>query len=61
MKVYQGSATFLYCRLKQNYKNIFSNTKDLMPFDQFKERIELGKEFRFAGALYTKNYDPKNY
>jgi len=23
-----------------------------MPYDKFKERIELGKEIHFAGALY---------
>jgi hypothetical protein len=52
MKIYQGTPSFLYCRLKQNYKDIFRNTDGLMPYDKFKERIELGKEIHFAGALY---------
>jgi hypothetical protein len=52
MKIYQGTPSFLYCRLKQNYKDIFRSTEGLMAYDKFKERIELGKEIHFAGALY---------
>jgi hypothetical protein len=52
MKIYQGTPSFLYCRLKQNYKDIFRSCEGLMPYEKFKERIELGKEIHFAGALY---------
>lgn len=52
MKIYQGTPTFLYCCLKQAYKNIFSSYTGLMPFEQFKESIEKGKEIHFAGCLY---------
>jgi hypothetical protein len=52
MKIYQGTASFLYCRLKQNYKDIFKSFNGLMPYEQFKEKIEAGKEIHFAGALY---------
>ena len=52
MKIYQGTPTFLYCCLKQAYKDIFSNYSGLMPFEQFKESIEKGKEIHFAGCLY---------
>jgi hypothetical protein len=30
MKIYQGSPLFLYSCLKQNYKNVFGNTKEFM-------------------------------
>ena len=53
MKIYQGSPLFLYSCLKQNYKNIFGNTKGLTTFNDFKERVEAGKEIMFAGCLYT--------
>jgi hypothetical protein len=52
MKIYQGTPSFLYCRLKQAYKDIFRNYDGLMPYEQFKQRIELGKEIHFAGVLY---------
>jgi hypothetical protein len=52
MKIYQGTPTFLYCCLKQAYKNIFSSYTGLMPYEQFKEGIEKGKEIHFAGCLY---------
>jgi hypothetical protein len=53
MKIYQGSPLFLYSCLKQNYKNIFGNTKGLTTFNDFKQRMEQGKEIHFAGCLYT--------
>ncbi len=55
MKIYQGTPSFLYCRLKQNYKDIFRNYDGIMPYEKFKERIELGKEIHFAGAIYQLN------
>lgn len=60
MKIYQGSPSFLYSRLKANYKDIFRSEEGIIPYEKFKERIELGKEFMFAGTLYTKSYNEKN-
>lgn len=55
MKIYQGSPLFLYTQFKQRYKYIFGNTKGLTTFNDFKERIEQGKELFFADCLYTLN------
>ena len=52
MKIYYGSPSFLYCRLKQAYKDIYKNYIGLMPYDMFKEKIEKGKEIHFAGVIY---------
>lgn len=52
MKIYYGSPTFLYCMLKQAYKDIYRNHTGLMPYEIFKEKIELGKEIHFAGTIY---------
>ena len=52
MKIYQGTPSFLYCRLKQAYKDIYRSYDGMMPYEKFKESIELGKEIHFAGCLY---------
>ena len=57
MKIYQGTPSFLYCCLKQNYKNIFSSYEGVIAYKDFKEKIEQGKEIHFAGCLYQL---PKN-
>lgn len=38
--------------LKQAYKDIYRNHTGLMPYEIFKEKIELGKEIHFAGTIY---------
>jgi len=52
MKMYRGNTHWLFQQLKRNWIEIFKTTDDMIPYSKFKEKIESGTEFMFAGDSY---------
>lgn len=52
MRLYRGNAHWLYQQLKRNYVEIYRNEVGLMPYSEFKTKVENGSEFWFAGSSY---------
>ena len=52
MRLYRGNAHWLYQQLKRNYVDIYRNEKGILPYSDFKTKIENGSEFWFAGSSY---------
>jgi hypothetical protein len=52
MAFYIGKPHWLYQQLTRKWIYIHKNTSKLMPFGLFKEKIEAGSEFWFAGDSY---------
>jgi hypothetical protein len=52
MRLYRGNSHWLYQQLKRNYIEIYKNDKGMLPYSDFKTKIENGSEFWFAGSSY---------
>ena len=52
MRLYRGNAHWLYQQLKRNYIEVYKNDKGMLPYSDFKTKIENGSEFWFAGSSY---------
>jgi hypothetical protein len=52
MRLYRGNAHWLYQQLKRNYIEVYKNEKGMLPYSDFKTKIENGSEFWFAGSSY---------
>ena len=50
--MYRGNAHWLYQQLKRNYVDIYRNEKGMLPYLDFKTKLENGSEFWFAGSSY---------
>jgi hypothetical protein len=55
MRLYRGNAHWLYQQLKRNYIEIYKNEKGMLPYSDFKTKIENGSEFWFAGSSYKQS------
>jgi hypothetical protein len=58
MRLYRGNPHWLYQQLKRNYVEIYRNEVGMMPYSEFKTKVENGSEFWFAGSSYklSENY-----
>ena len=58
MRLYRGNPHWLYQQLKRNYVEIYRNEIGMMPYSEFKTKVENGSEFWFAGSSYklSENY-----
>jgi hypothetical protein len=52
MRLYRGNAHWLYQQLKRNYIEVYKNEKGILPYSDFKTKVENGSEFWFAGSSY---------
>jgi hypothetical protein len=52
MRLYRGNAHWLYQQLKKNYVEIYRNSDGMLPYSDFKTKLENGSEFWFAGSSY---------
>jgi hypothetical protein len=52
MRLYRGNAHWLYQQLKKNYVEIYRNSDGMLPYADFKTKLENGSEFWFAGSSY---------
>lgn len=52
MRLYRGNAHWLYQQLKKNYVEIYRNENGMLPYSDFKTKLENGSEFWFAGSSY---------
>ena len=52
MRLYRGNAHWLYQQLKKNYVEIYRNSDGMIPYADFKIKLENGSEFWFAGSSY---------
>ena len=52
MRLYRGNAHLLYHQLKRNYIEVYKNDKGILPYSDFKTKVENGSEFWFAGSSY---------
>ena len=52
MRLYRGNAHWLYQQLKRNYIEVYKNDKGMLPYSDFKTKVENGSEFWFAGSSY---------
>jgi hypothetical protein len=55
MALYSGKAHWLYQQLKRKYVDIHKTERGLMPFTDFKTKIDKGTEFWFAGNCFRNN------
>jgi hypothetical protein len=52
MAFYVGKPHWLYQQLKRKYVEIYRSDKGMLSFANFKEKIEKGSEFWFAGNSF---------
>jgi hypothetical protein len=57
MRIYRGNPHWLYQQLKRNYVEIYRNEVGMMPYSEFKTKVENGSEFWFAGSSYKLSED----